>query len=131
MAIMTCEKEFTNAYIEAALSASYDDQDVPFDDEKYEKKLRKATRAELEAHCKRFLEKLESEPFTDDERNEVLFDAETAGYHFWMTRNGHGVGFWDGDWPAELGQKLTTLSKSFGECTLYIGDDGRIYLFQG
>lgn len=128
---MTCEQEFTKSYIEAALATSYDDQDVPFDDEKHENNVPEATKTSLEEHCKRFLEKLESEPFTDDERNEVLFDAETAGHDFWLTRNGVGAGFWDGDWPTELGEKLTTLSKSFGECSLYNGDDGLIYLFEG
>lgn len=49
-------------------------------------------------------------------------DAQ-AGHDFWLTRNGHGAGFWDGDWP-EHGDALTEWSKTFGPCDLYIGDDG-------
>lgn len=54
------------------------------------------------------------------------FDAY-AGHDFWLTRNGYGAGFWDGDWQKDVGEQLTQLSKSFGECNLYIGDDGKIY----
>jgi hypothetical protein len=62
------------------------------------------------------------------------FDGETftaierAGHDFWLTRNGHGAGFWDGDWPEDVGERLTAASKTFGECFLYVGDDGRIHL---
>ena len=27
---------------------------------------------------------------------------EYAGHDFWLTRNGHGAGFWDGDWIAPV-----------------------------
>ena len=50
-----------------------------------------------------------------------------VGHDFWLTRNGHGAGFWDRD-LGELGDKLTELSKQFGESNLYLGDDGKLYL---
>jgi hypothetical protein len=53
-----------------------------------------------------------------------------AGHDFWLTRNGHGAGFWDRT-PLEkgkLGDELTKLCKAFGESDLYWGDDGGIYL---
>lgn len=50
-----------------------------------------------------------------------------AGHDFWLTRNGHGAGFFDGDYPVEEGNRLTRASKAFGEANLYVGDDGRIY----
>lgn len=53
-------------------------------------------------------------------------DDEQAGHDFWLTRNGHGAGFWDRD-LGEQGDKLTKLCKRFGEINLYIGDDGKIY----
>lgn len=57
------------------------------------------------------------------------FDATgRAGHDFWLTRNGHGAGFWDGDWADPFGDKLTDAAKSFGECSLYAGDDGQLYL---
>jgi len=38
-----------------------------------------------------------------------------AGHDFWLTRNGHGAGFWDGDWKEPAATKLDEASKKFGE----------------
>lgn len=53
--------------------------------------------------------------------------TERAGHDFWLTRNGHGAGFWDGDWAEPAATTLTNASKAFSEVNLYAGDDGRIY----
>lgn len=53
---------------------------------------------------------------------------EDAGHDFWLTRNGHGAEFWDGDYEKEVGQKLTDIAKSFGEANPYVGDDGQVYI---
>ena len=53
---------------------------------------------------------------------------EQAGHDFWLTRNGHGAGFWDGDWPEPAASKLDELSRAFGEVWLYAGDDGLLYV---
>jgi hypothetical protein len=50
---------------------------------------------------------------------------EQAGGDFWLTRNGHGVGFWDRG-LGELGDRLTAASKPHGSSDLYIGDDGKV-----
>lgn len=50
-----------------------------------------------------------------------------AGHDFWLTRAGHGAGFWDGDLPKELGDRLTQASNTAGNREPYIGDDGLIY----
>ena len=52
---------------------------------------------------------------------------EHAGHDFWLTRNGHGCGFWDGDWTEPAATKLTESAENFGDYDLYIGDDGKIY----
>jgi hypothetical protein len=55
------------------------------------------------------------------------FDAEGRICHdFWLTRNRHGCGFWDGSYK-DLGDRLTNAAQAFGECDLYVGDDGKIY----
>jgi len=51
-----------------------------------------------------------------------------TGHDLWLTRNGHGCGFWDGDWPDPEGDKLTELSKELGEVWIYVGDDNLIYV---
>lgn len=58
-------------------------------------------------------------------------DSDDILHNFWLTRNGHGAGFWDGDYEETLGNRLTKISKTFGEATLYVGDDGLIYQFEG
>lgn len=52
---------------------------------------------------------------------------EAAGHDFWLTRNGDGAGFWDGDWPEPYATQLSEACESFGEVNLYLGDDGLIY----
>ena len=55
-------------------------------------------------------------------------DDEQFGHDFWLTRNGHGAGFWDRG-LGELGQVLTKWAKTFGDCDLYVGDDNLVHIF--
>ncbi len=50
-----------------------------------------------------------------------------AGHDFFLTRTGHGAGFWDGKYTKALGDELTKLAKDFGHVDFYIGDDGKVY----
>lgn len=43
---------------------------------------------------------------------------EDAGRDFWFTRNGHGVGFWDGDWTLH-GEMFTKRAEGYGETDAY------------
>lgn len=45
-------------------------------------------------------------------------DAGQAGHDFYLTRNGHGAGFWDRGLGA-LGERLTRACKPYGESALY------------
>lgn len=56
------------------------------------------------------------------------FNDVCLGHDFWLTRNRHGAGFWDGDYPKKVGNYLTDRAHSFGEIVLYRGDDGKLYL---
>lgn len=49
-----------------------------------------------------------------------------AGHDLWLTRCGHGVGFWDRG-LGELGDQLTALCESHEEIDLYLGDDEKVY----
>lgn len=51
-----------------------------------------------------------------------------AGRDFWYTRNGHGCGFWDGDWPEPSASYLDQAARGFRSLDAYLGDDGRVYL---
>lgn len=54
-------------------------------------------------------------------------NEERIGHDFWLTRNGHGAGFWDRGY-GELGDKLTAAAKAYGSSDLYAGDDGKVYV---
>jgi hypothetical protein len=54
-------------------------------------------------------------------------DDEQNAHDFWLTRNGHGAGFWDRGYPDEIGDALAEASRKFGEKYTYLGDDGLIY----
>jgi len=119
------DKEFLDQYIETALWSSNDESDdqggEPLDRNYTRDDLAPETLEAIKADCLAFV----------DLADELLdLEYSQAGHDFWLTRNGHGAGFWDGDWP-EHGDKLTEISKGFGEANLYIGDDGLIYQFQG
>lgn len=105
---------FTRAYIEAALWSSTDDSNPGLDLQDYE--LADETRAAMAADCRKFQAENDC-----SERGDLQ-----GGHDFWLTRNGHGCGFWDGDWP-ETGEALDKAAKAFGSCELYVGDDGRVY----
>jgi len=114
--------EFLTAYIEAALWSTSDDEEADrgeFLDEYFGfEDLAPETLQEMQEDCQKFL----------TENQEDIGDRQRrAGHDFWLTRNGHGCGFWDGDWPEEVGARLTASSKLFGEVYLYVGDDGKIY----
>lgn len=54
-------------------------------------------------------------------------DDEQAGHDFWLTRNGHGSGFWDRG-LGKLGDDLSKAAKTFGSSDLYVGADGKVYV---
>lgn len=87
------------------------------------------TLARIVKDCTEFLEQnAEMITGTDCRLNSSGCDKwEQAGYDFWLTRAGHGAGFWDGDWEEPAGSKLTEASNGFGELSLYVGDDGKLY----
>jgi hypothetical protein len=111
--------EFTKAYLVCAIWSSSDDDDLPFDhnysiEDISKKSLRKAIE-----DCKKF----------QQENSELLqgIPMESAGHDFWLTRNHHGAGFWDRGY-GKTGDKLTKSAESFGDCWIYVGDDGKLYL---
>jgi hypothetical protein len=112
---------FLLAYITAALWSSNDestsDGGEPLDRNYGPDDLASETLEKMKVDCDRFI--------AENAKN-IAGDEEQAGHDFWLTRCGHGSGFWDGDWP-DAGERLTAACKSYPEVTLYVGDDGLIY----
>lgn len=111
------------AYVRTALWSSIDADGMPLDE----------LGAELAPEAARVLAR-NAERFVSD--NSLLIDEaleNTPGkdmsdvwHDLWLTANGHGAGFWDGDW-GDYGDRLTAAAKRIGETNLYVGDDGLIY----
>lgn len=116
--------DFTKAYIECALWSSLDDE-TPLDEEHSTEDLHPDTLRKMIEDCAAF-QKTNRELIERREPRQTAANYTRAGHDFWLTRNGHGSGFWDGDWPQD-GEALTEASKKFGECNLYVGDNGFIY----
>ena len=65
--------------------------------------------------------------FQDAYADLIADDVETAGRDFWYTRNGHGCGFWDGDWPEPAASILDKACEAFGEVYADVFADGRTH----
>jgi hypothetical protein len=111
---------FTEHYLICALWSSVDNQDNPMDDNFSLEDLSKEAVIKAKKDCESF----------QDQAASMLdsWDNEQAGHDFWLTRNGHGTGFWDRE-NMQFTKELTELSKKFGQCEAYIGDDKNIHFF--
>jgi hypothetical protein len=54
-------------------------------------------------------------------------DDSQVGHDLWLTRQGHGAGFWDRG-LGEVGDKLSEIASEMGSKYLYRGDDGKVYI---
>jgi len=66
--------------------------------------------------------------FQEDNADDLLDeDSERAGHDFWLTRNGHGAGFWDGDYEESKGNRLTAACEAYGELHVWTDVWGFLY----
>ena len=112
--------KFIAQYIETMLWSTCDHRGMPLDRKHGPKHIAPETLSKIEQDCNKF----QADNIADLEG----LDPETVAHNFWLTRNGHGAGFWDGDFEKGLGERLTVASHIFGESYPYIGDDGMIYI---
>lgn len=83
--------------------------------------LTKEARQQMEDDCKDFWQSNHAMLIASE-----LEDSQ-IGHDFWLTRNGHGAGFWDRGLPEDIGNALTVASKVYSSADLYIGDDKNIH----
>lgn len=120
--------EMVNSYLETALWSSTDENDEALDKNYSIRDIARESVARAKKDCVEFIRK------AGDETIELALEESrandpysTLGHDFWLTRNHHGAGFWDGDYPS-TGDKLTAISEKFGEAWPYVGDDGKVYI---
>jgi hypothetical protein len=74
---------------------------------------------------KKFLTNSSEEAINDTIKNNGLF---RLGMDIWLTRNGHGSGFFDHSYDYDNTEKiLTQNAKNLGSVDLYVGDDNKLY----
>lgn len=121
---------FIQAYLECALwtthSGFMDDSenDLPLDTFYNANCVADSARKQVESECDDFLKREDVSSVAEKWGRE---EYKRAGHNFFLTRNHHGAGFWDIDWPEHDGDILTKASDEAGSSEPYVGDDGRIY----
>jgi len=113
-------QQFVNGYIQSALWSSNDEDGEPLDQNYDPDDLDPATRKKMFLDATAFYRA----------HHQDFHDASGAGHDFWLTRNGHGVGFWDRPttmYSKAAAERLTKASEAYGEFDLYVGDDGQIH----
>ena len=130
---MPCPESFFDAYVTTALWSSNDESTPeggePFDANYSASDLAPGALAAMRADCDLFYDQNRAALECEGVTYGPDFDQDgRAGHDFWLTRNGHGAGFWDGDWPEPQATDLTEAAREFNQCDLYLGDDGLIYV---
>lgn len=107
--------QITQGYLECALWADLPEEE--FEGTIYDCSLESQLKANKEVLA--FCQKLQSENLWDELLG--VSDLVQIGHDFWLTRNGHGTGFWDRGY-GELGEKVSQIAREFGERHVYIQD---------
>lgn len=117
-------RRFWGGYVDAALWSSSDNSDDsggdPLDANYSVADIDEESFTHMQSECAAFIFR---------NRRVLLASGltpEVAGHCFWLNRNRHGTGFWDRD-IGEFGRILNDASHAFGDCDLYVGDDGKVY----
>lgn len=134
-----------SAYVRTALWSTTDDDDTPLEDAHDPGDIAADAQAAMRADVLDF--------YAANRRDLCGWvSPDDAGHLFWLNRNGHGVGFWDRTYPgADTGPeyrkrygltraearsrvrfndamtRLSDAAKVYGDCDLYVGDDGKIH----
>lgn len=107
---------FINGYITCALWSSTDDSGDPLDSNHDRDNIDDSTMQDIVIDCWSFVK----------DNGHLINDNMTwsqAGHDFWLTRCGHGAGFWDRG-LGEIGDKLTDAAHAYGNVDLFVLDDG-------
>jgi hypothetical protein len=127
--------EFTKAYVIAALWSTNDESTPeggePIDSNYGISDLSSEALTKIQTDCAKFQtenKELLEQAYLQYQPRDGYQGASLAGHDFWLTRCGHGCGFWDRG-QGDLGRALTEASKRFGEAWIQVGDDNQLYGF--
>lgn len=118
--------KMTTGYLEAALWASSDNSDeqggLPLDTNYDFSDIAQSSLDKAVKDCGDFYKE------NSADLDGVSKPLEQIGHDFFLTRERHGAGFWDGDYEHDVGERLTASAHEFGELNIYVGDDGKVYI---
>jgi hypothetical protein len=119
-------EDFISAYIECALWSSTDNTDeqggAPLEDNYDESDFSDEALKSIREDCTAFYNEHIDKFYKGEE-----IDIERAGHDFWLSRCGHGSGFFDGDYNGNE-RLLQDAARIYGNVDIYIGDDGKLYV---
>lgn len=119
--------QILQGYIECALWSSTDDNERPLDENYDIGDLSDEIKLEMRSDVADFY----GSNMDDCDVARQFATYERIGHDFWLTRNRHGAGFWDGPYESKLGRRLTEASHPYGSAYLMVGDDGLLIYFCG
>lgn len=107
------------AYLECAEWCGIDEEDRESYEEADTVAWTNAALVQARQDCEAFLELIQGVVW------EEAMSEERLGHDFWLTRNRHGVGFWDRG-LGKLGETLTKWAHMFGEQSVRLVERGVI-----
>lgn len=116
--------DFINAYKTCALWSTNDETNErggdPLDENYDTDDIREETALDMENDCRMFIAS-----------NQTLLDQvgdySQHGHDLFLSRNGHGAGFWDRGYDKAIGDCLALHAKEYGEYNLFIGPGEEIW----
>lgn len=120
--------DFTRGYVDAIFFTECHCDNEDLEDKTFED-FAPETITKIVEDCAGF-ELLNSTPLDYAYEYQPKYTKEQAGIDFWLTRNGHGAGYWDRG-LGNIGDKLSDacgFETRYVSQDLYLGDDGKLYL---
>lgn len=119
-------QNFFYAYMECALwSSTYGDPSKNIDEEYNVDDIDDELRLEMREDCLKFFNRFREYITMCTSGREEWTVWEQAGHDFWLTRNGHGAGFWDKQevWGEKGQEILSNAAREFGEFDIDVDED--------
>ena len=114
-------EKFFNSYCVCALWSTLDDNGEPLDSQYGIEDIDSDSLFIMKKDCNSFIEKSKD---ILEKIKEYGHHAGSCGHDFWLTRNGHGTGFWDREGIDKIFRdKLTKLSVDFKEQDLVVEEN--------